>query len=85
MKKLSLYIFLVLMVCNVGVADEKPKISYNSVNENIIKYGWKIKSIKFASAKGFPVEIYTLTKGKWIMKCNLRYIHTMMSTTCYLP
>ena len=85
MKKFLAILVLGLLWCNAGFADEKPKISYNSVNENIIKYGWKIKSIKFASAKGFPVEIYTLTKGKWIMKCNLRYIHTMMSTTCYLP
>ena len=85
MKKLLGILVLSLLWCNVSFADKKPKFSYISLNENIIKYGWKIKSIKFASAKGFPVEIYTLTKGKWIMKCNLRYIHTMMSTTCYLP
>ena len=38
MKKLSLYIFLVLMWGNVGFADE---VSYRSLNENI-KKGYKI-------------------------------------------
>ena len=81
MKKLLGIVVLGLMWCNVGFADEKPKISYNSVNENIIKYGWKIKSIKSFS----EMEIYTLTKGKWIMKCRITYHLSNIFTWCVLP
>ena len=85
MKKLLGMIVLGLLWCNVGIADEEPKYSYSSINKNIIEYGWKIKSIKSATTKGYPAEIYTLTKGKWIMKCAIRYVQTMISTTCDLP
>ena len=56
MKKLFLYIFLVLMWCNVGFADE---ISYNSLNENI-KKGYKITK-ETSSQK---IKIFTLKNGK---------------------
>ena len=56
MKKLSLYIFLVLMWCNVGFADE---ISYNSLNENI-KKGYKITK-ETSSQK---IKTFTLKNGK---------------------
>jgi len=44
MKKLSLYLFLVLMFCNVGVADDKKKLvllkDYSlDLNDNIVNYG----------------------------------------------
>ena len=56
MKKLSLYIFLVLMWCNVGFADE---IDYNSLNENI-KKGYKITK-ETSSQK---IKTFTLKNGK---------------------
>ena len=56
MKKLSLYISLVLMWCNVGFADE---ISYNSLNENI-KKGYKITK-ETSSQK---IKTFTLKNGK---------------------
>jgi len=56
MKKLSLYIFLVLMWCNVGFADE---ISYDSLNENI-KKGYKITK-ETSSQK---IKTFTLKNGK---------------------
>ena len=56
MKKLSLYIFLVLMWCNVGFADE---VSYNSLNENI-KKGYKITK-ETSSQK---IKTFTLKNGK---------------------
>ena len=56
MKKLSLYVFLVLMWCNVGFADE---ISYNSLNENI-KKGYKITK-ETSSQK---IKTFTLKNGK---------------------
>tara|TARA_Y100001949_G_C15892162_1_gene288654 strand:+ start:284 stop:514 length:231 start_codon:yes stop_codon:yes gene_type:complete len=56
MKKLSLYIFLVLMWCNVGFADE---ISNDSLNENI-KKGYKITK-ETSSQK---IKTFTLKNGK---------------------
>ena len=56
MKKLSLYIFLGLLWCNVGFADE---ISYNSLNENI-KKGYKITK-ETSSQK---IKTFTLKNGK---------------------
>ena len=56
MKKLSLYIFLILMWCNVGFADE---ISYGSLNENI-KKGYKITK-ETSSQK---IKTFTLKNGK---------------------
>ena len=56
MKKLSLYIFLVWMWCNVGFADE---ISYDSLNENI-KKGYKITK-ETSSQK---IKTFTLKNGK---------------------
>ena len=56
MKKLSLYIFLVLMWGNVGFADE---VSYRSLNENI-KKGYKITK-ETSSQK---IKTFTLKNGK---------------------
>ena len=56
MKKLSLYIFLVLMWYNVGFADE---ISNDSLNENI-KKGYKITK-ETSSQK---IKTFTLKNGK---------------------
>jgi len=56
MKKLSLYIFLVLMWGNVGFPDE---VSYRSLNENI-KKGYKITK-ETSSQK---IKTFTLKNGK---------------------
>ena len=86
MKKLSLYIFLVLMFCNVGFADDKKELkafkdySYD-LNDNIINYGWKIKSVKITNDKA----IYTLSKNKWIMYCVVFFADEEIETTCSIP
>ena len=72
MKKLSLYIFLGLLWCNAGFTDDKKNLpkygeDYTNIspelNNNIINYGWKIKSVKMTNDKA----IYTLSKNKWII------------------
>lgn len=86
MKKLSLYIFLVLMVCNVGFADDKKELkafkdySYD-LNDNIINYGWKIKSVRKTNDK----EIYILNKNNWIMYCVVFFADEEIETTCSIP
>ena len=86
MKKLSLYVFLVLMFCNVGFGEE-PKWDYTDLNMNVIEYGWKIKSSKMTKVDKLPLEIYTLRKGNWILKCLIRYMNEYddVMTTCDLP
>ena len=70
MKKLSLYIFLVLMWCNVGVAETKrPELNKdyvrNDLNLNILKYNWKIDKVRSTS----EADIYILKKDKWMLYC----------------
>jgi len=84
MKKLSLYIFLVLMFCNVGFSEE-PTFDYRDMNKNIIEHGWKVKKSTMTKLKTVPVEIYTLTKGNWILKCQILYMHDEMETFCMTP
>ena len=46
MKKLFLYIFLVLVGCNAGFANEI-EFSKDSINDNITNYGWEIYKNEF--------------------------------------
>ena len=53
---------------NIGNSINRP----NSLNDNIIVHGWKIKSSKIIkTSTGSPLELYTLMKGKWILKCQI--------------
>ena len=91
MKKLFLYVFLSLLWCNVGFAEDKKNLPENgkdytttkeSLNNNIINYGWKIKSVKITNDKA----IYTLSKNKWIMYCVVFFADDEIETTdCRIP
>ena len=90
MKKLFLYIFLGLIFCNVGFADDKKNLpkygtDYTNINKplnnNIINYGWKIKSVKITNDKA----IYTLSKNKWIMYCVVFFADEEIETFCRIP
>ena len=70
MKKLSLYVLLVLMVCNVVFAETKrPELDKDYVsrdlNLNILKYNWKIDKVRSTS----EADIYILKKDKWMLYC----------------
>ena len=86
MKKLLGILVLGLLWCNVGFAEEKkPKYSY-SLNDNIIVHGWKIKSSKIIkTSTGSPLELYTLMKGKWILKCQIYISEDKADNICLLP
>ena len=90
MKKLFLYIFLGLLWCNVGLAEEEknlPKymkdytLGYKELNDNIINYGWKVKSVRKTNDK----EIYILNKNNWIMYCVVFIADEEIETTCSIP
>ena len=68
MKKLLGIVVLGLLWCNVGFAEDKENLpkygeDYTNIspqlNNNIINYGWKIKSIRKTNDK----EIYILNKN----------------------
>ena len=98
MKKL-LMILVMVFWCNVGFGEEQnfikkiPKWDYSDLNMNVIEYGWKIKSFKMTTYPSetiigqSPLEIYTLTKGNWVLKCLIRYMteYDLLQTTCDLP
>ena len=76
MKKLSLYIFLVLMWCNVGFAVD---VDYNSLNENL-KKGYKITK-ETSSQK---IKTFTLKNEKnEVIICTVKFLTE--STKCWMP
>ena len=83
MKKLSLYVFLVLMFCNVGFAEE---LSVNS----LLQKGYKVskeETIKSSETRTVT-KIITLTKGKsGYVLCTVRISSTgtIGSTQCQMP
>ena len=84
MKKLSMIVAMLLW-CNVGFGEE-PKWDFTDLNKNVTEYGWKIKSSKMTKVDKLPLEIYTLTKGNWVLKCQILYIPEVGSQTwCGTP
>ena len=84
MKKILGIVVLVLIWCNVGFSEE-PTFEKEYMNKNIIEHGWKVKKSTMTKVKTTPAEIYTLTKGTWILKCQITYIHGQMLTWCMMP
>jgi len=79
-------IFIIIICsffCSSFSRGEEPKYS-DSLNENINKFNWKIKSSKFTSNK-IPVEIITLQKNNHIIKCVLGYTFDYIESYCELP
>ena len=69
MKKLSLYVFLVFMWCNVGFAEEK---ICQSLNECLNKGYVQKDKILFKHANDLSI-IYALEKRKSIIHCIVSY------------
>ena len=88
MKKIFLYIFLSLIFCNIGFAEE-PKYSSDSLNKNITDYGWEIDENKLIKIGNTTIEIYTLEKyykkKYWLLKCQIAYYISSSSTNCRIP
>lgn len=88
MKKLSLYIFLGLLFCNVSFGEEV-EYSGEGLNLNIVNHGWIIDKSEFIKIGNMTVEIYTLEKEYkneyFLLKCQIAYYETSLSTYCRLP
>ena len=87
MKKLSTYLFLIFFSFSTfSFADDKKELkvfkdySYD-LNDNIINYGWKIKSVRKTNDK----EIYILNKNNWIMYCVVFFADERIERTCRIP
>ena len=84
MKKILIIIVLGFFWTNYLLAGE-PEYS-NSLNENIIKHEWKIKhSSSLSSTERSAVEVITLSKNNWILKCSLHYFYDELYRRCWLP
>ena len=89
MIKKLIFIFLVnLMASNLSLAyelKERPDWSVDDLQSNIKDYGFRIVGTNIISANGkFPVEIITLEKKGWILKCKVKYA-SQIYTDCDFP
>ena len=81
MKKLFLYVFLGLLWCNVGFAEE---LTINS----LLQDGYKITKNETKVLDRNVIKIITLTKGKSYVICATKITGgslTYINTTCDKP
>ena len=83
MKRILICLFFFIFSTNL-LANE-PEYS-NSLNGNILEYGWKIKSTSnLVGTEKLSVEVITLSKNAWILKCSLHYFPNNFFQRCWLP
>ena len=83
MKKIFIISISIIFFSKIVLAEE-PDYSL-SLNENINKHGWKVKSSKFSKMGETPIEIYTLINNGFILKCFIRYYPSNTASYCELP
>ena len=84
MKKNLIIVFFGFFWTTYLNADE-PEYS-SSLNENIIEYGWEIKNTSsLAGTERTAVEVITLSKNNWILKCSIHYYPDELYHRCWLP
>ena len=85
MKKfLGMFLVLGLLFCNVGFTEE-PKYDESNINKNINMHEWKHINKRMSVLKDEPIEIITLTKSNWMLKCTILYGHLSITTYCTIP
>ena len=80
MKKLSLYVFLSLMWCNISFAETKDSVNYYT------KQNYKI--IKYTSIHDGAYQVITLKKGGHVIICSVELHKKYMiheGTICFEP
>jgi hypothetical protein len=86
MKKILGIVFLGLFLSGNASFAAEPLWNKKSLNTNINDHGWEVKnSVITAAAATVPVEIYTLIKGTWILKCVIIFKDSNQIGYCSLP
>ena len=86
MKKIFLIVALCLfMYGNGNASDNAPVFSKNSINSNLLEHKWEVWKVNDFYQDKLFVEIYTLIKHDWILKCQIKYYDEGQITTCTLP
>ena len=86
-KKFALFVLLNLLITNPSFAydlEDRPDWSVDDVQSNIKDYGFRIVGTNMAHSKNFPIEIITLEKKGWILKCKIKYA-SQFYTNCDFP
>ena len=77
------FIFILFIFFSTNILAKEPEYS-NSLNENI-EYGWNIKSTSNLVDLGqSAIEIITLHKNGWILKCSIIYYPRRFSQLCWI-
>ena len=85
--------FILLFIINIFLAtsaisydlDKMPEYSETDLTENIKDHGFRIMYTNIAANENYPIEIITLEKAGWILKCRLRYTSSLIQTFCTIP
>ena len=79
------FIIILFIIFSTNIFAEEPEYSY-SLNENLIEYGWKIKSTSnLVGTERSAIEVITLFKNGWILKCSLNYYPQEFYQRCWIP
>ncbi len=79
------FIFILIIFFSTNTLADEPEYSF-SLNENIIEYGWKIKNTSnLVGTETRAVEVVTLSKNGWILKCSLTYYPQIFKQKCWMP
>ena len=82
MKKILAFLVISLLFSNPTLSNEDfPKYSSFSLDENLIKYNWKIDEVRSTSKS----DIYYLKKNKRLLNCIVTLDEDYLSTYCRAP
>jgi len=87
-KKLVFLLLLNLLIINPSFAydlDDRPDWNVDDLQSNIKDYGFEIIDTNIASTENSIIEIITLEKKDWILKCRVRYTYDQIYTFCDFP
>ena len=80
-----LFISLFFILIFSPVKSEIPNFEIRDLNKNIIEHKWKVMRTNFIGIKSYPVELYTLSKNGYILKCQVAYLKDRIETYCMEP
>ena len=82
MKKFLITLVISFILISPTLSDDNfPKYSNNSVDQNIIKYNWKIDKVRHTS----NTDIYYLKNNKRLLNCIVFLEFGYIDTQCSAP